>query len=103
MIGRPDNFGVHVRYDSDEFAYSGCEHCDRDGDTLGWPCPTVARVRRRRSVACVRYEAPPGSGVFVGCGAGWCEDDEPSTHAPMCKTCRRVLVITGRFVEVSLR
>lgn len=31
----------HRRYDSDEFDYSGCVVCDSDGDTLGWPCPTM--------------------------------------------------------------
>ena len=35
----------HERYDSEEFAYSGCVVCDTSGNTLGWPCPTVRRAR----------------------------------------------------------
>lgn len=31
----------HVRYDSEEFNYSGCVVCDTNGDTFGWPCPTL--------------------------------------------------------------
>ncbi len=34
----------HRRYDSDEFNYSGCVTCDTNGDTLGWPCPTMRNV-----------------------------------------------------------
>jgi hypothetical protein len=38
----------HVRYDSEEFDYSGCVVCDANGDTRGWPCPTV-RARRNEN------------------------------------------------------
>lgn len=38
----------HRRYDSDEFDYSGCVVCDANGDTLGWPCPTVRARQETR-------------------------------------------------------
>lgn len=37
------NSTEHYRYESTEFDYEGCVVCDSQGDTLGWPCPTVAR------------------------------------------------------------
>lgn len=40
----------HRRYDSDEFDYSGCEKCDSNGDTLGWPCPAIQeRIEEARA------------------------------------------------------
>lgn len=46
-----DNDTGHRRYDSDEFDYSGCEKCDANGDTVGWPCPTISeRIEEARAL-----------------------------------------------------
>lgn len=59
---------------------------------------------RKESVACIRIEAPPGSGKFLGCGKGWVHLAwQPPGPGNRCPTCGRPLLVTGSFLEAKLR
>lgn len=59
---------------------------------------------RMESVACVRFEAPPGSGRYVGCGKGWTQLAwQPPGPGNRCPDCDRPLLVTGRFLKADLR
>lgn len=59
---------------------------------------------RKESVACIRIEAPPGSGKFLGCGKGWVQERWAAQKGhPRCPDCGRPLLVTGSFLEAKLR
>jgi hypothetical protein len=63
----------HRRYDSEEFDYSGCVTCDANGDTLGWPCPTVKAERDASAKA--PHSDTAHSRVAPDCDAGYAHSD----------------------------
>lgn len=64
----------------------------------------ILPARRMESVACIRFETPPKSGKYRGCGKGWVQDAHPKhlIHGPRCPDCGWPLLVTGAFLVAEI-
>lgn len=61
--------------------------------------PAAAGALAMESVACRSIPRADGNGAD-GCGKGWTQVDGATR---ICPTCRRPLIVTGRWRQVELR
>lgn len=66
----------------------------------------ILPATRTESVACFRFESPPGSGRFLGCGKGWTQPaadrSGPGYPIRLCPDCGRQTFVTGSFLVAEL-